>query len=394
MRAPLAGIRVIDFGRYIAAPYCAALLADMGAEVIRVERREGSEDRYLGPLSGSGAGGMFIGLNRNKKGITLDPAHPNSREIKRRLIASADVVIANLPIDVLRKLELDYQSLKAIKEEIILVRISTFGPDGPYAHRVGFDPVVQAMSGAMSLTGFPGTPVRSIVNFEDFGTALHAAFGAMVALYEKQKTGRGQVVDASLLATGVTFMQSLLAEQYVLKANRQQQGNTGFYAAPADTYQTSDGWIIVLVNGQPMFKRWARLMGREDLIADPRCADDLTRANNHELINEVMSAWAAKRTTAEAVRQLETARIPCGPIYNLEEVLADPQVKALGLLKYVDFPGTPKAVPVAETPVRLSKTPGAVRHRAPELGEHTDEVLRELGFNEEEIALFRKEGVI
>ena len=218
---------MLDFGRYIAGPYCAMLLADMGAEVIRIERREGGEDRYVAPITSPpnqpGEGPMFIGLNRNKKGITLDPAHAEAREIKRRLIASADVVIANLPLDVLQKLELDYESLTAIKPDIILTRISTFGHEGPYANRVGFDSVVQAMSGAMSLTGFPGPPLRSVVNFADYGTALHAAFGTMVALFERARSGKGQIVDASLLATGATFMQALLAERHVLDLVRQQR---------------------------------------------------------------------------------------------------------------------------------------------------------------------------
>jgi len=394
MSGPLEGIRVIDFGRYIAGPYCAALLADMGAEVIRVERRGGGEDRYLGPITEAGEGGLFLGLNRNKKGITLDPVHEKSDEIKRRLIASSDIVIANLPLDIMRKMEIDYRSLRAIKEDIILVMISTFGPDGPYANRVGFDQVAQAMSGAMSLTGFPGAPVRSIVAFEDFGTALHAAFGAMVALYEKKKTGRGQLVDASLLATGVTFMQTLLAEAYVTGIKRTQMGNTGFYSAPSDVYRTKDGWIVVSIIGQPMFNRWAKLMGREDLIDDPRCADDITRANNYRLINEVMSGWTSERTNKEAIKELEKARIPCGPVYDLDSVFADPQLQARELFKYIDYPGAPRPVPIASTPVRLSETPGQVRRRAPTLGEHTEQVLRGLGFTGEEIAAFRNEGVI
>src|ERR1041384_6088695 len=154
MSAPLAGLRVIDFGRYIAGPYCGTLLADMGAEVIRVERRDGGEDRYLGPVTATGEGGLFLALNRNKKGMTLDPMHPESREIKRRLIASGDLIIANLPLDVLKKMAMDYDSLTAIKPDIILVMISAFGPDGPYANRVGFDSIAQAMSGAMGLTGY------------------------------------------------------------------------------------------------------------------------------------------------------------------------------------------------------------------------------------------------
>jgi crotonobetainyl-CoA:carnitine CoA-transferase CaiB-like acyl-CoA transferase len=398
MISPLSSIRVLDFGRFIAGPYCAMLLSDFGAEVIRVERREGGEDRYVAPItdpvSGLGEGPMYIGLNRNKKSVTLDPAHPDSREIKRRLIASADVVVANLPAPVLRKLGLDYDSLKAIKPDIILTQISAFGADGPYANRVGFDPVAQAMSGAMSVTGFPGAPIRSVVPFEDFGTALHAAFGTMAALYEKQKTGRGQIVEASLLATGVTFMQTLLAEHYVTGVERRQQGNTGFHVAPSDTYQTKDGWIIIHVIGNPMFNRWAKLVGRDDLIDDPRCADDISRANNHHLITEAMNDWANQRATEEAMRELENARVPCGKVYELSEVLDDPQVKARELIKFVEYPGSAKPVPAPNTPVRLSETPGEVRRRAPILGEHTDEVLLGLGFGAEEIGGFRNSGVI
>jgi crotonobetainyl-CoA:carnitine CoA-transferase CaiB-like acyl-CoA transferase len=398
MICPLSGIRVLDFGRFIAGPYCAMLLADFGAEVIRIERREGGEDRYVAPItvpvSGLGEGPMFIGLNRNKKSFTLDPAHPNSREIKRRLIAGADVVIANLPMNVLRKLELDYDSLTAIKPDIILTQISAFGAEGPYADRVGFDPVAQAMSGAMGVTGFPGAPIRSVVPFEDFGTALHAAFGTMAALYEKQKTGRGQIVEASLLATGVTFMQTLLAEHYVTGVERRQQGNTGFHVAPSDTYRTKDGWIIIHVIGNPMFERWAKLTGRADLIDDPRCADDISRANNHPLITEAMNAWTSQRSTEEAMRELENARVPCGKVYDLGEVFDDPQVKARELIRFEEYPGSAKPVPIPNTPVRLSGTPGEVRRRAPILGEHTDEILRELGFGDVEITVFRGSGVI
>ena len=394
MNAPLSGIRVLDFGRYIAGPYCAALLADLGAEVIRIERREGGEDRNLIPLTEAGDGALFLAMNRNKKGITLDPAHPRSDEIKRRLVSSADVVIANLPLNVLTKLGLDYESLRAVKPDIILTMVSTFGSTGPYANRVGFDSVIQAMSGAMSLTGFPGAPVRSVVAFEDFGTALHAAFGTMIALFEKQRTGQGQMVEASLLATGVTMMQTLLAERFVTGIVRAQRGNTGYHAAPADAYQTKDGWIMVPTIGQWMFERWAKLMGREDLIADPRLKDDLARGDNAEIINEVMRAWCAARTTAEALEQLERARIPVGPVCELAEVYKDPQVQARELFRHIDYPGSPVPVPIADTAVRFSHSEGEVRHRAPLLGEHTDEVLQQLGFGSAEIAEFRSAGVI
>lgn len=394
MAGLLEGIRVIDFGRFIAAPYCAMLLADFGADVIRVERRGGGEDRTVGPVTESGEGGLFLNVNRNKRGLTLDPAHPQAAEIINRLVGSADIVTVNLPFNVMQKLRLDYESLRAIKDDIILVMASAFGPDGPYRDRVGFDGVAQAMSGAMSLTGFADAPVRSIVSWADYGTALHAAFGAMAALYHRAQTGRGQLIDVSLLATGVMFMTPLLAEREVTGIRRKRLGNTGYYTAPSDAYRTRDGWIIVPTIGDDMFRRWTRLVGREDLLSDPRCSDDLTRGDNADLINEVMSAWCAARTRDEAIAELERARIPCGPVYELDEVLTDAQVQARHLLEQVAYPGGSRPVPVSNVPLRMSETPAEVRRHAPLLGEHTDEILAALGFTRDEIAAFRRDKVI
>lgn len=394
MSGPLDGIRVIDFGRFIAGPYCAMLLADFGADVIRVERRTGGEDRKVGPVTESGEGGLFLTCNRNKRGITLEPGHPQAGEVIRRLVSTADIVVVNLPIEVMKKLSLDYDSLRAVKEDIIVVMASAFGPDGPYSGRVGFDGVAQAMSGAMSLTGFPGPPVRSIVSWVDYGTALHGAFGAMAALYHRQNTGRGQLVDVSLLATGVTFMTPLLAERKTMGIRREQLGNTGYYAAPSDVYQTIDGWIIVPTIGDQMFRRWARAAGREDLIDDPRLRDDISRGNNAAVINEAMSAWCAQRTRAQAIAELEAGRIPCGPCYDLDEVLADPQVNSRKLLEELEYPGGKKPVPIARTPVRLSEMLAGSTRRAPMLGEHTDEVLAQIGFSDREIGELRSAGAV
>ena len=394
MQGPLEGIRVIDFGRFIAGPYCAMLLADFGADVIRVERREGGEDRKLGPVTESGEGGLFLNLNRNKRGLTLDLGHPDSQKIVHSLVSTADIVIVNLPLSVMKRVGLDYDSLRAVKDNIILVMASAFGPDGPYTDRVGFDGIVQAMSGAMGLTGFPGPPIRSVISWADYGTALHGAFGAMMALYHRQKTGQGQLIDVSLLATGVTFMTPLLAELKTMGIRREQLGNTGYYAAPSDAYRTSDGWIVVPTIGVPMFRRWARLIGREDLIDDPRFKDDISRGNNAEVINAAMSEWCAGRTREQAIAELEKARVPCGPCYDLDEVLDDAQVNFRKLLQEVEYPGGTKPVPISSTPLRLSATPAGSCQRAPTLGEHTESILGELGFSAEDIAAFRTAGVV
>lgn len=394
MAAPLKGIRVIDFGRFIAAPYCGMLLADLGADVIRVERREGGEDRALGPVTETGEGGLFLNMNRNKRGITLDIGKPQSRPVIERLVQSADIVIVNLPLVMMKKLRLDYDSLRAVKEDVILVMVSAFGPDGPYADRVGFDTVVQGMSGAMSLTGFPDVPVRSIVPFADYGTALHGAYGAMVALYQREKTGEGRLIDVSLLSTSMTFMLPFLAERATSDIRRGQMGNTSFYTAPSDTYKTRDGWIMVPTVGDWMFGRWAKLMGRPEFIEDERFGDDISRANHHTVINEVMGAWCAERTTEDAMAELERSRIPCGEVYDLDGVLADPHVKARGLLEEISYPDGARPVPISATPVRLSGVDRPPPRRPPTLGEHTDEVLAEVGFSEAEIAAFRRDEVV
>ncbi len=385
---------MIDFGRYIAGPYCGMMLADFGADVIRIDRRGGSEDRYLGPLAEAGEGGMFLSINRNKRSVTLSPSKPGGQELIRRLVASADVVVANLPLVVMKKMGIDYESLKAIKPDIILTMVSTFGPDGPYADRVGFDAVAQAMSGSLGLTGFPENPIKALVPFEDYGTALHAAFGTMAAIYHHERTGEGQLVDASLLATGVTFMTAFLAERHVTGAERGRQGNVAYWAAPSDVYKTIDGWVVIACNGGPMFARWARAVGRADLVDHELTQTDLSRADHHELIDEAMVPWCKERTMQQVVDELEEARVPAGPLYTLDQTLNDPQVKARRLLEYHSYPGTPKDVPIAAPPVRLSGSPAKIRSRAPQPGEHCDEVLGELGYSKDEIAQLRTNSTI
>lgn len=396
----LEGVRVLDFGRYIAGPYCAALLGDLGAEVIRVERREGSEDRFVQPIvpeAGPGEGGegaMFLQMNRNKRGLTLDPMTEAGRGIVRRLVATADVVVANLPPSTLKAMGLDYESLSAVKPDIILTTVSAFGHGGPYSERTGFDGVAQSMVGAAYLTGHPEEPVKSYAPWVDFGTASLSAFGTMAALMERAKSGEGQVVEGSLLSTALAYFNFHLIEQDLRKTNRIAIGNRSPYAGPADIVRTKDGWILVQVIGMPLFKRWARLMGEDKWLTDPRFKDDLARGNHGEILSERTQAWAETRTTDEALAELEAARIPAGPVYSPQQALDDRHIREMGYLKPLAFPGLPGPAPVMETPLRLSRTPASVRERAPLLGEHTDVILDELGYTADEIADFRSEGII
>ena len=238
MSKVLEGIRVLDFGRYIAGPFCGTLLGDMGAEVIRIEKVDGSEDRFLSPITENGDGAMFMQLARNKRGMTLNPMKPQGREIVEKLVATADVVVANLPPETLKAMALDYESLRSTKSDIILTMISAFGRGGPYSNRVGFDGLGQAMSGNMYMSGTPEQPVKAYAPFIDFGTASLAAFGTMAALYERQKTGKGQIVEGSLFNTALTMMNGTVIEQAAIKPNRVATLNRAQTSAPADTFKT------------------------------------------------------------------------------------------------------------------------------------------------------------
>ena len=389
-RLPLSGIRVLDFGRFIAGPYCAALLAEYGADVIRIEKRSGSEDRFTAPITPQGDGGLFMQVNRNKRSLTLDPMTSEGREVVRRLVAGADVVVATLPPQALAQMGLDDDSLRAIKPDIILTTSSAFGHAGPMSSYVGFDGVGQAMSGAVYMTGEPGQPYRAQVNWVDFGTALHCALGTLVALMERSQTGRGQRIEGSLLGTALSLTNSMLIEQAVAAPNRVPTGNRGQTAAPVDIYRTTDGWLLCQVVGRPLFERWAKLMGESHWLEDPRFKDDESRGLHGEVISERMSRWCATRSNAEAITALGEAKIPCGPVLSPQQALDHPQTAALGFYQPLDYPGLPKPAPVSAVPLRMSVTAGGIRHRAPTVGEHTEEILGELGYDAAQIARLRE----
>lgn len=391
----LNNIRVLDFGRYIAGPYCGALLGDLGAEVIRIERLNGSEDRYIHPLKEEGGeGAMFMQMNRNKKGMTLNPTKEGASDIMEKLIKSADVVIANLPPQTLKRMGIDYETISKYNPGIILTTVSAFGAGGPYSERVGFDGVGQAMSGAAYLTGNDDEPVKAYSPYIDYGTASLTAMGTLAAIIEKNKTGKGQIVEGALFATSLAFMNTHLIEQSITKKNRKAIGNRSPYAGPVDIVKTKNGWIVVQVMGDTLFKRWASLVGAEEFLNDNRFSTDINRGINGKILSKKTSDWASQYTNEEALDLLANASVPAGPVNDLQSALDDPHVKAMNFFQDIEFPGLPGKSPVMGLPVKLSNSSNNIDKRPPILGEHTEEILTELGFSNNEISEFKEKRII
>jgi crotonobetainyl-CoA:carnitine CoA-transferase CaiB-like acyl-CoA transferase len=394
----LQGKRVLDFGRYIAGPFCGAMLSDLGADVIRIEKVDGSEDRFTSPVAevdGKEIGALYLQMNRNKRGFTFNPKKPGAQRVLERLVRSADLVVANLTPSGVVDIGLDYESLRGIKEDIILVTSTAYGAAGPFADRVGFDGVAQAMSGNLHLTGSPEAPSKNYYPYVDFMTGALNTVGALSAFMHRDRTGEGQHVQGALLASALTIAGSTLIEQALTQVNRVATGNRGQIVAPSDVYQTRDGWVMVSVVGNPLFVRWANLVGKPEWVADPRFATDALRGEHSEHISDVMNEWTRSRTTAEVLELLDQARVPCGEVLKPAETLVHEQVQTMQYLVNMMFPGLDQPYPLPRTPIEFSAS-NMTREltRPPLLGEHTDEILLELGFNRAEIELLRAERVV
>lgn len=392
--AVLDGIRVLDLGRYIAGPFCAALLGDYGADVIRVDRVGGSEDRYILPVSDEGEGAQFLQANRNKRSLSLEIATPRGREVLHALLRQTDVVIANMPPRALQKLGIDYESLRRVKPDIILTASTAFGTAPAVRDRVAFDGVGQAVSGAVHVSGLPDHPMKAMVPVVDFATALACALGTVMALYERRASGQGQEVGASLVQTALMFSSASLIEEDVLQVDRQATMNRALQYAPSDIFKARDGWFIAQVIGSGMFKRWAEMVGHPELAEDPRFQDDLQRGRHGVYLSGLMSAWCADMTRAQALEKLEMARVPAGPVNSPREALQDEVIAAADPFARIEYPGIEGTVPLVKAPAFLSRTPASVRRRPPRCGEHSDEILAEIGYSAQAIDQLRAEGIV
>jgi crotonobetainyl-CoA:carnitine CoA-transferase CaiB-like acyl-CoA transferase len=380
--AALRGIRVLDFGQFIAGPLCAALLGDFGADVIRIERPGGGADRYVQPVGDAAAGGaVYLQVNRNKRSLALDPFDDRSREVLDRLIGSADVVIANVPAPTLESMGLSYARISRLNPRIILSTCTAFGSKGPLADLPGFDGVGQAMSGAMHLSGEQGEPRKAYVHWVDHLTAVLSAFGVLAALRARDLTGGGQQVQTSLARSALFAMAANLIEEDVLHLGRSGTGNRAQLAGPADVYPTADGHVLLQVIGAGMFRRCAKLVDRSDWLQDARFATDELRGENGADLGAVMAGFCRSRTTEECLSAFRSAGLPCAPILDLAGALAQPSFQAEAMWTWAETPDGETRVPLASPPVVMSETPGVISSVSPKLGQHTQDILDELGMS-------------
>lgn len=393
MQAALAGIRVLDFGRYIAGPWCGQLLQGFGAEVIRIERPGGAEDRAPLPLGEHDIGAYIVHANRGKRSMTLNPTKPAGREIVGDLLATADVVVANLPDDTLAAMGLDWPTVSALNPRLVLATATTFGTTGPYAGRLGFDGIGQVMAGGVHLSGLPGVgPLKTFYPWVDFLTATNLAMGVIAALFERTLTGRGKRVEGALLASALNTSGHALVEEAALGLDRLPSGNRHPAVGPADILATADGHVLVQVIGPAMFARWAGAIGRPELVDDPRFATDPDRGANGAALSAIFGEWCAGRTTAEVLDTLAAAEVPGGPVLSPRAALADPHI-ASTMLTTITVPGgaplTGVAHPLADEAGRISFGDSVTA-----LGADTEAILADLGRSPADIADLRAARIV
>jgi formyl-CoA transferase len=395
MAGALKGIRIIDFSRALAGPYCTMLLSDMGAEVIKVEMPEtGDDSRGWGPPFVGKESAYFLSINRNKKSITLNLKHEKSKEIVTKLIESADVMLETNRPGAVKRMGLDYENVKKIKPSIIYCSISGFGQTGPYSSRPGFDQVIQGFGGIMGLTGeADGPPLKVGVAVTDIATGMFASIGIVTALYHREKTGQGQYIDASMLDGQVSWL-TYQGGRYLASGEvPQRMGSAHPLIVPYQAFQASDGYINIAAGNDNLWKKFCDALGLNGIVDDPKFATNAQRVENRNEVVAIISKVIATKTMKEWLDIIEKAGVPCGPINTVDQVFSDPQVLARDMLVDVEHPEYGK-VKVTGPPIKFSETPAAVSTAPPSLGQHNETIYKELGLSGSDIEKLKEEKVI
>lgn len=395
MQKPLAGIKVVDLSRFIAGPYCTMKLGDMGAEVIKIETPErGDDSRALGPPFLNGESAYYMSFNRNKKSVTLNLREEKGKEILRKLISEADIFIENFRIGVTEKMGLTYDDVKKLKEDIIYCSVTGYGHNSPYREKPSFDVMIQGEAGLMSITGFPdGPPQRVGVAIADLLGGFHAVEGILLALLVRNQTGKGQFVDVSLMDSIISILTYQAGNFLATGDAPQRVGNRHPMITPYESFETKDGYVIFAVGNQRLWENFIKVLGREDLNDDPRFADMKSRNQNPAELKEILEEITRTKNTEEWVKIMEKEGVPCGRIRTLDQVLTDPHVDIREMVLEKEHP-TAGMIKLTGVPTKLSLTPGEVSAVPPTLGQHTDEVLSELGYSEDDIKGFRDQKIV
>ncbi len=399
VRGALAGLKVFDLTRVLAGPTCVQMLADLGADVVKIEKPGAGDDtRGFAPpfMPGTQESAYFVGVNRNKRSVTLDIAKPDGQAIALDLIAQSDILVENFKVGALAKYGLGYEQLHARFPALVYCSITGFGQTGPYAPRPGYDSLVQAMGGVMSLTGEPdGQPQKVGVPVADLFAGLYGCIGILAALRHREATGQGQQVDIGMLDTNVAWLANQGMNYLATGQNPVRLGNQHPNIVPYQVFATADGFMVLSIGNDPTFRRFCENFGLAALLDDPRFITNAARVEHRQLVTDTLAPVVKAQATGWWVDRLEALKIGCGPINKLSEVFADPQVQARNTVVHMPHAGSPEGVKVIANPVRLSETPASYRLPPPTLGEHTDAVLSErLGLAPERLRVLREQGVI